>query len=418
MPDMTRLIAFYLPQFHPIPENDQWWGKGFTEWRNASKAQPLFPGHYQPQLPADLGFYDLRVDAVRREQEALAAAHGISGFCYHYYWFSGKRLLEQPLDAKLADATSTLPFCLCWANENWTRRWDAADHQVLIEQLHREGDDAAFAESLLPYLRDPRYIRVDGKPLVLVYRPQALPDAARSTGIWRDAWRAAGIGEVHLAAALTHGNRDFTALGFDSGTEFPPHNIDIDNINTHLSFHGDFKGSVFQFADLANSFLHRDYGGARVFRTVFPSWDNTARTGERAVLMLNGTPENYEYWLAATLDRQTARGGEDPVFINAWNEWAEGCHLEPDLRHGHAFLEATQRVLAGERRFSEFPHQALPEAAAQAPRGFWRDLGGVFRYHLWLRFGNFKLAINRHPRLRKLLLALGRFWHRLFARGA
>ena len=415
---MTRLIAFYLPQYHPIPENDKWWGKGFTEWTNVSKAQALFPGHYQPHLPADLGFYDLRVDAVRREQERLAREAGIGGFCYHYYWFSGKRLLEHPLDAKLADPGSDLSFCLCWANENWTRRWDAADHEVLIEQLHREGDDAAFAESLLPYLRDARYIKVDDKPLVLVYRPQALPDAARSTRIWREVWRAAGIGEVHLAAALTHGSREVATFGFDSGVEFPPHNIDIDNSNTQLGFFGNFKGSVFQFTELARSFLQRSYGETRVFRTVFPSWDNTARTGERAVLMLNGTPENYEYWLGATLDRQHARGSEDPVFINAWNEWAEGCHLEPDRLHGHGFLEATRRVLAGERRFKDFPHTELPAAEQQAARGFWRDLGGVFSYHLWLRFGNLKLAINRHPRLRKALLPLGRLWQKLSSRGS
>lgn len=404
-----RLIAFYLPQFHPIPENDQWWGKGFTEWTNVTKARPLFDGHYQPHLPTDFGFYDLRVRETRHEQIRVAKQHGIDGFCYHYYWFSGKRLLQQPLDDMLADPKSDMPFCLCWANENWTRRWDAADHEILIEQRYLPGDDQRFIEDLLPYLTDPRYIRVDGKPLLIVYSPQRMPDAAGSAAVWRQHCRDAGIGELHICAALTHGNDDYGAFGFDSGVEFPPHNIRQPNINTALRFHQDFKGSAFQYADIARAYIKRTYPGKRVFKAVFPSWDNTARTGERAVLMLNATPDNYENWLGATLDRVAQNNDDEPlVFINAWNEWAEGCHLEPDQRYGCGFLQATLNARNGLRRFEDLPHAKGLSAKEVQPRRFWEDLRSILRYHMWLRFGNLKLAVNRYPWLRRVVIALTR----------
>jgi lipopolysaccharide biosynthesis protein len=411
-----RLIAFYLPQFHPIPENDRWWGKGFTEWTNVTKAQPQFSGHYQPHLPTDFGFYDLRVRETRHDQIRTAKEYGIDGFCYHYYWFSGKRILQQPVDDMLADPASDMPFCLCWANENWTRRWDAADHEILIEQRYLPEDDLNFIKSLEPFLRDPRYIRVDDKPLLLVYRAQHLPDAARSAAIWRSYCREAGIGEIHLCAALTHGNENYTGFGFDSGVEFPPHNIKLFNINTALRFDDVFTGTALEFEDVARAFLGRSYAGAKVFKTVFPSWDNTARTGSRAVLMLNGTPDNYEHWLASTIDLVKARDDSDPlVFINAWNEWAEGCHLEPDRRYGRAFLEATRNARQGLRRYQGFPQRGLPEDALP-PRRFWPDLMFLLRYHLLLHFGNLKQAINRRPWLRELLLPLVRGVRKLRAK--
>lgn len=412
---MPRLVAYYLPQFHPIPENDHWWGKGFTEWTNVTKARPLFNGHYQPHLPTDLGFYDLRVRETHHEQIALAKAYGIDAFCYHYYWFSGQRILERPVDDMLADPAADMPFCLCWANENWTRRWDAADHEMLMEQKYRPEDDLAFAQSLEPFLRDPRYLRVDGKPLLIVYRAPHLPDPQRSTRIWREHFRTIGIGEVHLCAALTHGNEKFLELGFDSGVEFPPHNLRLRNINEDITFFDAFKGSVMQFAAVARSYLERRYPRGRVFRTVFPSWDNTARTSERAVMAINGTPENYEYWLSETLAQEQQRGEPDPlVFINAWNEWAEGCHLEPDRLHGRRFLEATLAARQGLRRYTDFAHVALPHGAQTGePRRFWREFWKLLQYHGWLRFGDLKLAINRRPWLRNLLLPLVRAVRRL-----
>ena len=293
----VRLIAFYLTQFHPIPENDAWWGKGFTEWTNVTKAAPLFADHYQPHLPADFGFYDLRVLEVMRDQIRLAKASGIHGFCYHYYWFSGKRLLERPLDQMLADRECDMPFCLCWANENWTRRWDAAENKVLIAQEYGPTDDIEFIRGLEPFLRDARYIRVDGAPLLLVYRPQQMPDPRRSAQVWREHCRAAGIGEIHLCAALTHGNTE-KPDGFDSVVDFPPHNVDVPRQNARIDFReGAFMGTVLDFAHVARYCIDSPRTADVHFRTVFPAWDNTARTGSRATIIINSSTENYECWL-------------------------------------------------------------------------------------------------------------------------
>ncbi len=405
-----RLIAFYLTQFHPTSENDLWWGKGFTEWTNVTKARSLFEEHLQPHLPADFGFYDLRVQETRHDQIRVARQYGIDGFCYHYYWFSGKRILNRPLDDMLADPESDMPFCLCWANESWTRRWDAADHEVLIEQKYLPEDDLAFIKSLVPFFEDPRYIRVDGKPFLIVYRPQHLPDARKSSQIWRDHCRSIGIGEIHICAALTHGNVDYEQYSFDSGVEFPPHNVGVRNVNRDITFHAPFRGNVMQYADVARFYLEREYPGPRVFRTVFPSWDNTARTKDRALVVLNGVPDNYEYWLSTTIDRtlRSQAVGEQLVFVNAWNEWAEGCHLEPDRWFGHGFLQATQNAKNGLRRFSTFPETGLPHAGGSHHRTFSRDVGEVLRYHWALKLGRLKLAVNQRPWLRGGLLAVVR----------
>jgi lipopolysaccharide biosynthesis protein len=410
-----RVIAYYLPQFHPTPENDLWWGKGFTEWTNVTKAEKLFSEHYQPHLPSDFGFYDLRVRETRRDQIRTAKQYGIDGFCYHYYWFSGKRILNAPVDDMLADPESDMPFCFCWANENWTRRWDAAEHEILIAQKYAPDDDLNFIKDLVPVFKDPRYIRVDGKPFLIVYRPQHLPDPANTARVWREYCREVGIGEIHLCSALTHGNENYKQFGFDSGVEFPPHNGRHESINTQVDFFEEFRGYTWQFATIAQSFIDRKYEGARVFKTVFPSWDNTARTHNRAVIILNGTPDNYEHWLGRTLDVALDSCQSDPlVFINAWNEWAEGCHLEPDRKYGHRFLEATLRAKQGERRFATFPDTALPpRKPGVPPRAFWRELRAVISYHLWLRFGNLRIAINRKPWLRNLLLPLVRTFRRL-----
>jgi lipopolysaccharide biosynthesis protein len=400
-----RLIAFYLPQFHPTLENDLWWGKGFTEWTNVTKAEPLFEGHRQPHLPGDFGFYDLRVRETRRDQIKMAKQYGMDGFCYHYYWFSGKRLLNIPLDDMLADSESDMPFCLCWANENWTRRWDGADHEILIAQKYLPDDDINFIKSLEPFFKDRRYIRVDGKPYFIVYRPKHLPDARKAVKVWRDYCRSIGLGEIHVCAALTRGNKEYAEFGFDSAVEFPPHNLSSTNINSQLKFYNHFRGNVLQYAVIAQSYLDRTYSAARVFKTVFPSWDNTARAKQRALVVVNGVPENYEYWLAATIDIVKQSGRHDElIFINAWNEWAEGCHLEPDRWFGHEFLQATLNAKNGLRRFSTFPQCSLPHKDEAPPRTFLKDIGEIVTYHAGLKFGNLKLAVNRRPWLRMVAL--------------
>lgn len=380
--DSVRVIAFYLTQFHPIPENDEWWGKGFTEWTNVTKSMPLFKGHYQPHLPTDLGFYDLRLRQTRHAQIAMAKDYGIDGFCYHYYWFSGKRLLEAPLQDMLADPESNMPFCLSWANENWNRRWDAQEDEILIAQRYLPDDDLDFIKSIEPYLRDSRYIRVNGTPLFIVYRPQHLPDARKSIQVWRDHCRSVGIGDIHVACALTHSNWDHQQFGFDSGVEFPPHNMNSENLAPKLQFHADYFGFCPDFKDVAELYLARlRREGDSVFRGVFPSWDNSARRGAIGAAILNGTPENYEYWLASTIERTIDErpGREDRlVFVNAWNEWAEGCHLEPDRKYGHAFLEATRRARQGSA-LTGFPHVGVPAEAVRHTDDHMASYSGAYK---------------------------------------
>jgi lipopolysaccharide biosynthesis protein len=349
-------MAFFLTQFHPTPENDEWWGKGFTEWTNVTKAQPLFEGHYQPHLPTDLGFYDLRLRETRREQITIARQHGIDAFCYHYYWFSGTRLLHRPLDDMLADPESDMPFCLCWANENWTRRWDGAESHVLIAQQYRSEDDLEFIKSLIPFFKDPRYVHIDGAPVLLVYYPQHMPDPRSSVQVWREYCASIGIPRLHLICALTHGNHDYETFGFDAGVQFPPHALTVPSYSHLVNLLGDFRGVVYDYPDIANAHLDRQYQGWNVYRCVFPSWDNTARRGAGSVVVLNGTPGNYERWLgeAVRRTRQDFPDADRLVFINAWNEWAEGCHLEPDRKYGRGFLEATLRVKGGRSVVSGF----------------------------------------------------------------
>ena len=369
-PDGLKYIAFYLPQFHPVPENDSAWGKGFTEWVNVTKATPLFEGHYQPHLPTDLGFYDLRLREVQHQQIDYAKRYGIDAFCFHYYWFEGRRVLERPVEDFLADPAADIEFCLCWANENWTRRWDGHEDDVLIRQTYSPSDDLAFIEALLPYFRDPRYVRIDGAPVLLIYFPQKLPDAPATVARWRQVCREQGIGEIHLVAALTHGNWEFESLGFDAGMEFPPHDPRVSDYKHRLDLFHPVVGAVAWFGDVANRYLSHDYRERLVYRGVFPSWDNSARVQGRGTIVLDGTPENYALWLhrATALTLQERPPSQQLVFINAWNEWAEGCHLEPDRRYGLNFLEATRRVKDGEcLAQSHFGTEQLPPEVEEPP---------------------------------------------------
>ena len=223
MSSKTKLIAFYLPQYHPVPENDQWWGEGFTEWRNVMEGKPLFRGHYQPHIPADLGFYDLRVEETRDAQAKLAEEHGIHGFCYYHYWFNGKRILERPFNEVLKSGKPDFPFCLCWANENWTRVWDGGENHILLEQNYNERDDLEHIRALIPAFKDPRYIMIDGKPLFLVYRTESLPDPKKTAEIWRTEARKSGIKELYLARVESFtANVNPNEIGFDASVEFAP----------------------------------------------------------------------------------------------------------------------------------------------------------------------------------------------------
>ena len=343
-----KAIAFYLPQFHPIPENDRWWGKNFTEWRNVARGVPQFVGHYQPHLPGDLGFYDLRVTNVMAEQAEIAKQYGISAFCFHYYWFGGKRLLERPLEQFLANQSLDIGFCICWANENWTRRWDGLDHEVLIAQRYSPEDDKAFIASLLFAFRDPRYVRVHGKPLLLIYRIDLLPDPVNTIVKWREGAKAGGIPDLYVAAVLSFDITDVKQYGVDAGVEFPPHQtspVDITGAQTLInqSFSG---GAIYDYGEIACRFGKRKWKDGHVFKGVMPAWDNTARRGAQATVFHGSTPASYASWLKDACDVTNLNpSGEKLLFLNAWNEWSEGAHLEPDARYGYAYMEATANVL-------------------------------------------------------------------------
>jgi lipopolysaccharide biosynthesis protein len=362
----VRAIAFYLPQFHPIPENDEWWGQGFTEWTNVTKATPLFRGHYQPHLPADLGFYDLRLPEAREAQATLARQYGIGAFCYYHYWFNGRRVLQRPFTEVLQSGNPDFPFCLCWANENWTRVWDGGEQSVLLQQQYSAADDERHIEYLIDAFRDRRYLRIAGKPVLLVYRTGLLPDPAGTARLWREKVRAAGLPGLYLMRVESWGDyTDPPSIGFDAAVEFAPdfgipfkpigHRESWDltaRVRSWLRKRGVASNAyvehkIYDYATLIREMSNKADVAYPRFRCVTPGWDNSPRRARGARIFRDAAPDAYELWLRSIVEG--ARAKADPeeriVFINAWNEWAEGNHLEPDQRWGRAFLEATARAL-------------------------------------------------------------------------
>lgn len=345
----VTLLAFYLPQFHPIVENDAWWGRGFTEWANVGRALPQVEGQYQPHLPGELGYYDLRIPAVQERQIELARLYGVGGFCFYFYWFAGKRLLEAPLLQYLDNPACDLPFALCWANENWTRRWDGYESDVLIAQAYSPEDDLAFIGYVARYMRDPRYVRVDGRPLLLVYRPSLLPDPRATTQRWRARCRELGLGDIHICLTSAFDRIDPAAIGFDAMVEFPPNNTAPPAVTDRVrKLNPEFSGNVYDWSCFPERSRNYSDPGHVLYRGVNPGWDNEARKPALSNIFVNASPRGYEEWLANAM-RDTLHRFERPdqrlVFINAWNEWAEGAHLEPDTRLGYAWLDATRRAV-------------------------------------------------------------------------
>jgi lipopolysaccharide biosynthesis protein len=349
-----RFMAFYLPQFHPVRENDKWWGKGFTDWVNVARAAPRFRGHYQPHRPAELGYYDLRRPETRMAQARLAAQFGIDAFVYYHYWFSGKRLLNKPFDAVLRTGQPDLPFCLCWANHSWTRRWTqpsgslpnfGSGDLVLIEQQYSPSDDLNHIRWLIPVFQDKRYVRVDSKPVLIVLRAGLLPDARRTTATWRDEAQRLGCGDLYLCLmdATLHDGEDPEKYGFDAAIMYQPDpRLRIRVVHEKYPV----SENLFLYESAVQMSLAQPLRRYKAYPCVMPSWDNTARRAQGATIYIGASPRAYEKWLFGTLCRNPVYGPEENfVFINAWNEWAEGCHLEPDERRGRGYLEAHRRAL-------------------------------------------------------------------------
>jgi hypothetical protein len=365
--EAPQVLAFYLPQFHHVPENDAWHDRGFTEWSVVASSHPLYPGHRQPVLPGELGFYDLRVPETRYLQTRLAREHGITGFLYYHYWFGGRRMLGRPFQEVLESGQPDFPFALCWANESWYRRWQASNDEMLLEQEFSEEDDIAHIRWLIRCFQDPRYIRIEGRPLLAVYRPGLLPNPTRTVDLWRRECDDAGMEPPWLVMfetddALT----DPGLLGFDASAEFVPHQL-VKLMRTEAqSFGADGSHKMYEYDDVASAYLNRPAVEWQRYPCVPTAWDNSPRrqTGG-ALLLRNSTPESYGRWLAEAATRQSRSAGRHGiVFVNAWNEWAEGAHLEPDALWGRAYLEVTRDVLRdcfGER--DDGPDVAGPDHA-------------------------------------------------------
>jgi lipopolysaccharide biosynthesis protein len=362
MPSDKRLIAINLPQFHPFKENDEWWGKGFTEWTNVVKARPRFKGHYQPHLPADTGFYDLRLPEAREMQAEMARKYGIYGFCYYHYWFNGKQLMERPVNEILKSGKPNFPFMLCWANENWTRAWDGGEKEVLIEQKYSKEDDIAHMEYLCENVfKDPRYIRIQDKPFFTVYRPDLFPNIKETITTWREIAKKYNL-DLYLGFMRTEAKTRETILdsGFDIAVDFQPHihskekwwfdiNAWIDAFREKILRKKEFIMPImYNYKDYIkmaySSFFSKSL---KEFPGITPSWDNSPRRIGRSFYGLkNSTPELYGEWLQFLLKNFKPYSKEENfIFINAWNEWAEGNHLEPDEKWGLAYLEETKKKL-------------------------------------------------------------------------
>ena len=373
-PAPAYVSAFYLPQFHPCAENDAWWGKGFTEWSAVTRGKPNFSGHVQPFLPADLGFYDLRVPQTMAEQWRLAEGAGIDAFCVYHYWFDGRRLLEAPLDGLLAHPEVPFRFYLCWANEAWRRNWDGLSGDVLMPQSYAEGFEAGLAASTLPYFADPRYARPDGRrPRFVIYRPTDLPDPAGSVARLRAAWAAAGHPEVELGAVLFHveGESPVAPELFDFWVEMPPHGLvgekdylvgGPETATPGIGPDAQFRGLVYDYeAVIRNSLgkrFRRGYAG-RVIAGVMPSWDNTARRKRSAHIAHGANPARFAKWLAGLCRERLAGSYRQELFVNAWNEWAEKATLEPSGQYGAAYLNALRSVTRRDRRAAAEPAKEI-----------------------------------------------------------
>lgn len=354
MTQRARLIAFHLPQFHPTPENDAWWGKGFTEWTNVAKAKPLFPGHYQPHVPADLGFYDLRLPEARKAQADLAREYGIEGFCYYHYWFGGRRILERPVDEILRLGEPDFPFCLCWANHSWNTVWQGTNDTLIKQDYPGWDDHAGHFDWLLRAFTDRRYLAVDGKPIFVIYKPDDIPDIQRVTDFWRERAHQAGLPGLHLIGVSHRDEKwDPRPRGLDASTmqALPKRDGRIPrrylSTKLKLALEGNkHELTIWDYEEILPSLLRSNRPDWRDYPLVLPNWDNTPRSGMRGLVFHDATPEKFRGLLREAITRVADHPAQERiVFLKAWNEWAEGNHVEPDQKWGRAWLEAIRDEL-------------------------------------------------------------------------
>lgn len=357
MASKPDFIAFHLPQFHPTPENDLWWGKGFTEWTNVTKAKPLYKNHYQPHLPADLGFYDLRLEVSREQQAEMARDFGISGFCYYHYWFEGKRLLTEVSDAIVNSGKPDFPFCLCWANETWSRRWTGEDKNILIQQTYSLQDFRNHAQFLGNIFEDKRYIRINDRPVFIIYRFKGIPTDLNCIEIMRQEWNSMSIEQPYLVAVDVHDRKfNYENAGFDTALAFEPALGDIPESFSEGASWSRFKRNLSNGV-LSTKLKVYDYEKATAMMNDYPesydripsllvSWDNSSRRGEKGIIFENCNPHSF----GRVLTNRMKKWKENPhpsnlFFLNAWNEWAEGNHLEPDMKYGQGYLKTFKSVI-------------------------------------------------------------------------
>lgn len=367
----VQFLAYYLPQYHPIPENNKWWGEGFTEWTNVAKAKPLFKGHYQPILPADLGFYDLRLPEVQEQQAQLAKEYGVDGFIYYQYWFgNGKMLLEKPAEAMLKNKKITLPFCFCWANETWKGIWHGLDNpSVLIEQTY-SGEEGfrSYFKYLLPFFKDERYIKIDNKPMFHVYRFDDIPDPEQFITVFNELAIENDFAGIHFIATIASenivkndkiygkiGNEVFQKMRYKKGFLFE----DIRylgwlerKIKVQLGFTNEvgkrLTPLIYDYTKAVSSFNVK-FTDEKYIPCVFPNWDNSSRSGKKSLIFTNSNPVSWKEHLKKAVN-ELLKNPRNPqiVIVKSWNEWAEGNHLEPDVKFGLQWLEALKKVKNGE----------------------------------------------------------------------
>lgn len=349
----ARLVAYYLPQFHPIPENDKWWGAGFTEWRNVARAKAWFRGHYQPRIPGDLGFYDLRVPETRAAQAEMAQKAGVEGFCYYHYWFAGRQLLERPFNEVLDSGEPNFPFCLCWANHSWTGVWFGAPNRVLMEQTYPGmKDHEQHFYWLLHAFTDQRYMTVEGKPIFVVYHPMDIPDIERVVDRWRELAVRAGLKGLYLIGVNKWNRWDPHVHGFDAsiGERLPPLTGRVSDRYRGLRLKARLLGrrlpTIYSYEEVLSRLVPHERPPYRELPCVVPNWDNSPRSGANGLVLQGSTPELFRRQLRVALDRVAPEQPEERIVVlKAWNEWAEGNYMEPDLEFGHGYLDVLRQEL-------------------------------------------------------------------------